>query len=225
MRNLSLAYILVAILEVFAEYSGNHILHFVTKPLLMPVLMILYFLEAKSVMNGFHKKILVAFFFSWLGDIFLMIPVNQELFFLFGLGSFLVTHILYAVAFTNVTFPSNEALLPKKFWILIPLVVYFALLMYSFFPLVPTEMKIPVAVYSCAIAAMSLFAINRYGRVSAPSFKFVLAGALLFMFSDSIIAINKFLFNGTFFLSGVWIMTLYILGQYFIAKGTLRQTA
>jgi hypothetical protein len=45
------------------------------------------------------------------------------------------------------------------------------------------------------------------------------------MFSDSIIALNKFLFDGNLFLSGFWIMILYISGQYLIAKGALEQGA
>jgi uncharacterized membrane protein YhhN len=154
-----------------------------------------------------------------------MIPFNQEIFFLLGLGSFLVAHILYAVCFANVTFKTNEALLPKKFWVLVPLLAYFILLLYSFFSNVPGEMKGPVAVYSLAIATMVVFAVNRYGRVNEKSFALAFAGALLFMFSDSIIALNKFLFDGNLFLSGFWIMILYISGQYLIAKGALEQGA
>jgi hypothetical protein len=50
-----------------------------------------------------------------------------------------------------------------------------------------------------------------------------MAGALLFMLSDSIIAVNKFLYQGELAFAGVGIMLLYISGQYFIAKGASKQ--
>lgn len=223
--NLAIVYLVVALLEIASEVTGNQLLKFISKPLLMPVLMLFYYSNISKPISSFHKKFLIAFFFSWLGDVSLMIPFNQEIFFLLGLGSFLVAHILYAVCFANVTYKSNEALLPKKAWVLVPLLAYFILLLYSFFGNVPGEMKGPVAVYSLAIATMVLFAINRFGRVNEKSFALVLAGALLFMFSDSIIALNKFLFDGHLFMSGFWIMVLYISGQYLIAKGALEQGA
>jgi|JI10StandDraft_1071094.scaffolds.fasta_scaffold441176_2 uncharacterized membrane protein YhhN len=223
--NLAVVYLVVALLEIASEVTGNQLLKFISKPLLMPVLMLFYYSNISKPISSFHKKFLIAFFFSWLGDVFLMIPFNQEIFFLLGLGSFLVAHILYALCFANVTFKNKEALLPKKFWVLVPLLAYFILLLYSFFGNVPGEMKGPVAVYSLAIATMVVFAVNRYGRVNEKSFALAFAGALLFMFSDSIIALNKFLFDGNLFLSGFWIMILYISGQYLIAKGALEQGA
>jgi len=78
-----------------------------------------------------------------------------------------------------------------------------------------------VVVYSTAIATMVLFAINRFHRVNDRSFVLVFIGALMFMFSDSFIAVNKFLHPIAF--SGVWIMSLYSFGQYLIAKGSLAQ--
>jgi uncharacterized membrane protein YhhN len=168
---------------------------------------------------------MVAFVFSWFGDVFLMFVRFNELFFLAGLASFLITHVLYVVCFAKVAIKEEKALLPSKFWILIPLLAYFGLLMRAFFPNVPADMQIPVAVYSATIALMVVFAINRYGRVNDKSFSLVLAGALMFMFSDSLIALNKFLFEGSLSFAGVGIMILYISGQYLIASGSAKQYA
>lgn len=223
MNILVIAYIIIGALEVFAEATGNSTLRFITKPLLMPILMLFYYQSTKLSFSSFHKKILLALFFSWFGDVFLMFVFKSELFFLAGLGSFLLAHIFYFIAFTAVTDKGTEALLPKKAWILTPLIAYFVLLMASFFSAVPSEMKIPVAVYSATIAAMVAMAVNRYKRVNDKSFSLVMAGALLFMFSDSIIAVNKFLYLGDLPFAGVGIMVLYISGQYFIAKGASKQ--
>jgi uncharacterized membrane protein YhhN len=223
MNLLVIAYIIIGAMEVLAEATGNSTLRFVTKPLLMPVLMLFYHQSTKLTFSSFDKKIMMALFFSWFGDVFLMFVFKNELFFLAGLGSFLLAHIFYVIAFTAVTNKSAEALLPKKAWILIPLIAYFVMLMVSFFSKVPGEMKIPVAVYSATIAAMVAMAVNRYKRVNDKSFSLVMAGALLFMLSDSIIAVNKFLYQGEMAFAGVGIMVLYISGQYFIAKGASKQ--
>ncbi|MFN8310628.1 MAG: lysoplasmalogenase [Chitinophagales bacterium] len=216
-------YILLAILEVFAEFSSNNTLRFLTKPLLMPVL-VAFLISASATPWQQHIKLLIAaFFFSWIGDVALMFVFKNPNFFLLGLVGFLITHLLYAVVFSKVSDRSKTPLLQSRWWILIPLAIYFAALISVIFPPVPADMKIPVAVYSTVIAIMVVFAINRYGRVSDASFAQVTAGALLFMFSDSIIAINKFVFNEQFFLAGVWIMILYTAGQYLIAKGILSQ--
>jgi uncharacterized membrane protein YhhN len=69
---------------------------------------------------------------------------------------------------------------------------------------------------------MLIAAINRYGKVSRLSFILVLAGAVLFVISDSLIALNKFGFPFVF--SGVAVMTTYIAAQYLIVTGVLKQS-
>jgi uncharacterized membrane protein YhhN len=64
-------------------------------------------------------------------------------------------------------------------------------------------------------------ALNRKNKVSEKSYFTVLAGAILFVFSDSLIAINKFAVGIP--KSGIWIMTTYILAQYLIMSGLLTQ--
>jgi uncharacterized membrane protein YhhN len=223
MKYLSAIYLLIGVLEVAAEALGNDTLRFIAKPLLMPVLILFFYNSVRPSLNKAHKLLMVAFVFSWFGDVFLMFVRFNELFFLAGLASFLITHVLYVVCFAKVAIKEEKALLPSKFWILIPLLAYFGLLMRAFFPNVPADMQIPVAVYSATIALMVVFAINRYGRVNDKSFSLVLAGALMFMFSDSLIALNKFLFEGSLSFAGVGIMILYISGQYLIASGSAKQ--
>ena len=114
----------------------------------------------------------------------------------------------------------------KKFWVFVPLVIYMGAFLSLLVPAINGNEKtqpflITVLVYSTAIAVMVTFAINRFKRVNDKSFALVFVGAMLFMFSDSIIAINKFLHPFT--TAGIFIMILYISGQYLIAKGMLVQ--
>jgi len=231
-------YFAVAAIEIFAEVTDNTTVRFVFKPLLMIVLIVFYIHTVAGGWNKVHKLMRAAFFFSWIGDVALMfVPKNaddavlmglpkNENFFLVGLVGFLITHILYTVAFADVSDKKTQALLPKKLWVMVPLVVYMLSLLSLLVPSINGNEKtqpflIPVLVYSTAIATMVVFAINRYNRVSHKSFALVFGGAFLFMVSDSIIAINKFL--TPFDTASIFIMVLYIGGQYLIAKGTLAQ--
>jgi len=68
---------------------------------------------------------------------------------------------------------------------------------------------------------MSLMALNRFKTVTLPSFSFVFVGSVLFIISDSIIAIDKFLVqipHDRFF-----VMSTYISAQFLIMTGLLKQ--
>jgi uncharacterized membrane protein YhhN len=67
---------------------------------------------------------------------------------------------------------------------------------------------------------MVMVALFRFGKTTAGSFAMVFGGAILFMISDSLIAINKFL--EPLPQSGFWIMTTYIGAQFLIVRGLLR---
>lgn len=226
LKPLEYLYFIIAAIEVLAEITGNNTVRFISKPLLMIVLIAFYMQTVGGKWNKVHQLMRIAFFFSWVGDVALMFVFKNENFFLVGLVGFLITHILYAVAFADVSNKKNKALLSKKFWVIVPLAIYMLALLSLIVPGITGNEKtqaflIPVLVYTAAISTMVVFAINRYGRVNDRSFALVFGGALLFMFSDSIIAINKFLHP--FGVASIFIMILYISGQYLIAKGTLEQ--
>jgi uncharacterized membrane protein YhhN len=80
-------------------------------------------------------------------------------------------------------------------------------------------MKIPVMLYALVITLMAMFALFRYGFTSQKSFVLIFSGALFFMLSDSLLAINKFM--EPFTLASLAIMTTYILAQYLIVEGAI----
>jgi len=59
-------------------------------------------------------------------------------------------------------------------------------------------------------------------NVSLLSYLLVLFGAYLFIISDSLIAINKFIFSSELIFAQPIIMLLYIAGQYFIVRGIIK---
>lgn len=237
-KPLSYLYFLVGAIEVYGEATDNDAIRFFSKPLLMIILIFFYAASVQGPVHKFHKLMIAAFFFSWIGDVALMfVPRNESdlllmgipkapNFFLVGLVGFLIAHVLYCFAFARVLHRNVPALLKRKVWVALPLVIYMAALLTVLVPAISSKAEtkpflVPVLVYSTVIACMVAYALNRYGRVNDQSFALVFGGALLFMFSDSLIAIGKFV--APFDLARVAIMVLYITAQYLIAKGSLKQ--
>ncbi|NJM25768.1 MAG: lysoplasmalogenase [Bacteroidia bacterium] len=81
-------------------------------------------------------------------------------------------------------------------------------------------LKIPVVIYALVLVTMVLSALYRFGKTTTLSFWLVLGGALLFMTSDSLLAINKFI--APLPMAGFWIMLTYGAAQWCIVVGLLQ---
>lgn len=215
--------------ELFVEFAESRLLVFIFKPLMMPALAWYMFraLRGKTV-TLFHKLIYGALFFSWLGDVFLMDAWEGEYWFLFGLAAFLVAHLLYIPAFRKLPLKHERPLLSLRPYAALPLILYFSGLIYSLYRYGNAEffeMQYPVILYALVIMIMVLSALNRKNRVGEVSYSLVFLGALLFMFSDSAIAVTKFTgaLEGRELLARMFIMSTYAIGQYLIVEGCLRQ--
>ena len=193
------------------------------KPLLMLLMMFWY---AKSSTKPL-KILLYALFFSFLGDVFLMFLQLSEHFFLSVLSAFLVTHILYIIIFVKYVDQEKKSILRRRPHLMLPFVLYgLSLISYLYSIATPKfiEMQIPVIVYASVIMVMVITAIARYEKVPQKSFSWVLVGALLFMFSDTLIALNNFssFFDEIKYVARISIMILYFFGQFLIVKGLLK---
>jgi uncharacterized membrane protein YhhN len=183
----------------------------------MPLLMLGYYLETRPT-QVFSRLILMALFFSWLGDIFLMLEYRNALFFIVGLVSFLTAHLLYIYYFASIK-PNTRSFLRKRPVMLLALLAYVVELLYVLWPHLG-GMKVPVLIYGIVIGVMLAFSLWQYGKIPAQAAWLFILGALLFVTSDSMLAINKFKTPITH--GGIWIMGTYILAQYFIAKGSVK---
>ena len=81
-------------------------------------------------------------------------------------------------------------------------------------------MLIPVTIYLLIILTMAFTASRRRGRVNHPSYYLVLCGAVFFIVSDSLIAIDKF--YSEIPLADILIMATYAIAQYLIVLGLLK---
>ena len=78
-------------------------------------------------------------------------------------------------------------------------------------------MKAPVLVYGIVISFMFMLAMHMLFIKKRIAGKWMVIGALLFVISDSILAINKF--YQSFEMAGILIMVTYGLAQFFIVEG------
>lgn len=191
-----------------------------TKPLLMPSLASWFFLATGRLSKPFHQMVFFGLICSFSGDCLLMFADENPDYFLFGLGSFLIAHLFYIAAFWK--FPGWEkGMVMRKWWPLMPVLLYLAAMLFYLWPDLPKAFKMPVAIYSMVICAMFLSALNMKGRVEEKKALWLAFGALLFVLSDSLIAVGKFKEVG---LSpevlSVGIMATYLAGQFLIASSS-----
>jgi uncharacterized membrane protein YhhN len=153
-----------------------------------------------------------ALVFSCLGDV--LLDLDGERLFVQGLLAFLTAHFLYILLFVRnwprPLRPGGGQLL------LVAAILLTSLLLANWFaPSLGTFAK-PVMLYLCVITVMTVTA-----TLAGFSTRWIVAGALLFLISDALIATHKFKtpVPGRDFL--VW--STYYLGQYGIAIGFLRE--
>jgi uncharacterized membrane protein YhhN len=211
-------YLFAAILsgDLISIQLQNTQLQFFFKPLIIPVIIGYLDSQAGSITKGLSKWILAALLFSLLGDILLMFQEKNSIFFLLGLSSFLLAHIFYILFFHLIRVRENIKGNP---WLLVIVVVYYAALISWLSPYLGS-MKIPVRIYGVFISVMFMLALHMLYIRNKTAGKWMMLGALLFIISDSLLAINKF--YQSFEAAGVLIMLTYGLAQIFIVEGAIR---
>lgn len=197
-------------------------LHLSTKPLIVLSLLACVVMNWRSSSKGILGLLMVALLFSLLGDILLM-PSFGEGFFLFGLVSFLLAHLIYIWLFLKV--PARPLEIPfirRNPWMIFLMILYGGW-MYLKVKDGAGEIAWAVLVYIIVIMSMAITAFNRQGAISSRSFRLVVIGALLFMISDSVLAWNRFV--EPIDLSPLYILSTYAFAQLLITRGILEQSA
>lgn len=204
----------IVITDILVTATGNESLLFYIKPLLIPSLM-LYYIFSIGKLNSLSKLLIGGLLFSFLGDMFLL----GDNYFIPGLICFLTTHLLYIIYFI-ITANQSGWHLKKYPLLIIPVSAYTMSLLWLLLPSLGA-LTVPVVIYAVIISIMLLAAINLFTKIKSPAYIYFIAGAALFVLSDSLLAINKF--YQSFQYAGIAIMLTYTLAQYLIVRGSLKQ--
>jgi uncharacterized membrane protein YhhN len=191
-------------IEIAAQYLGPRSIVYIFKPLTM-VFIIGIALFRVCVAKGYRNLIVAALCCSLTGDVFLMLPSDQ---FVPGLVSFLVAHLLYIAAFRTKPLGSLPALFG------LACVAYGCLMLWFLFPHLG-DVRLPVTIYLIIVLLMAWQALSRWATDRNPRTVLAALGAVLFVASDSMIAINRF--YGQFRLADLLILATYFLAQWLIA--------
>jgi len=201
-------------------------LRYVLKPALMPALATAFLdgtrsSRARADFNLLRNGTAAAQAFSWGGDVALL--GTSERSFLTGIGSFFGAHVAYIVAFLLVRgegkdYDTAGLKVACGLWLTIAPLMSFAAGRKD------PALRVPVAAYATILSGM--FASSRMLDPALPqgARRTVQAGTALFLISDSVLAIQKFLLTEPRpFLESV-VMTTYTAAQGLIATGVARAT-
>jgi uncharacterized membrane protein YhhN len=153
-----------------------------TKICLLPLLGAFYVFAAKN----FFIPVLLALFFGWGGDIFLLKSDNDR-FFRLGLLSFLTGHLCYIPSFIFFTAALNIPALVISAAAAVPLALLIHLLIKP-----EKSMNLPTIIYEIIILLMSLSALQLWLFRRDNWGLLVFTGSLCFLISDTLLAYFTF---------------------------------
>jgi uncharacterized membrane protein YhhN len=169
--------------SVYFQLGHETELFIVFKPL-TTILIIVALTRFGSRQNvRFYYSMLVALCACLLGDIFLL----KDAYFVFGLGAFLFGHLMFAYAF--VSFGGFKTH-PLSLLVLGMIGGGFYIYIYPSLG----SLSVPVLIYMTVIILMAWQGVNMAFWQKTPLTLCIAVAVVLFMISDGVIAINKFIF-------------------------------
>lgn len=208
-----ISFTVITIIDLYLIKTSQEGKRVWTKPLIIPILALLYIYFIKQI----NITLLLALFFSFAGDTFLLFS-EKKLFFQLGLFSFLTSHILYICTFTAHL---SLEMIPVTTYILltIPYLVYALGFLKTLRPYIGHYL-IPVILYVVTIVGMSYTSLLRFWFIQGLSFWLPFLGSLFFVISDSQLAIRNFRYGQK--KGWVTVMLTYVLGQLLIVLGFMK---
>jgi uncharacterized membrane protein YhhN len=171
---------------------------------ILPLIVLVVAVARTPVFSG-KTLLLLALLFSASGDVLL-----EQGHFILGVGAFLIAQLHYGI-FYACNWSSVKTRWPISVFILICMLI-------MVFLLAPHlgELKLPVFAYLTVIGLMGILAMQ-----SNMPLRWSVSGVLVFILSDSFIAIDRFLHPLP--LGGYFIMTSYYGAQWMIIQGALNK--
>ena len=145
-----------------------------------------------------------------------MFEERKSIFFLLGLSAFLIAQVFYIIFFHNIRM--REYIRGNALFLLL-VIVYYSILISVLSPYLG-DMKLPVRIYGVVLSFMLMLAMHTMLGKNKKAGLWMMLGAILFVISDSLLALNKFL--TAFNYAGIIIMVSYGFAQLFITEGAVK---
>jgi len=201
---LSCTFLAIAVAALlWAELKLSRLGVWLAKPIASTLFVIIALL-AGALESSYGQLILLGLLLSWLGDVFL-IP-KRQLFFIVGLGSFLLAHVAFSGAFLL----QPLAILPLA--LAAPAMVIVAIIVLRWlWPNLPRNFRPAVVSY---LGAISLMVVLASGTIGAAGLHLVI-GAVMFAASDIFVARDRFVSPSV--ANRLWGLPLYYAAQLIFA--------
>lgn len=204
-----LFFVMASILDIIGIIFKIPMLVYIFKPLIIFSLLFLYVFSLPKRLKWY----VIALEFSFFGDVLLMF--SGEVFFILGLVSFLLAHILFIKI---VIYRIGKTKLNQVLAASIPFAIIFGLLINTLKDSL-NEMLIPVVIYGLVISAFGTVSLIYFLKTKTKSSLLMLVGAVIFIISDATLAINKF--HSPSHSLEIVVMTTYVIAQYFIFRSMI----
>jgi len=218
----TVAFILISALTILGDVLAIWWLHYSAKPLIMMFLLGFVWQQHRDGAYPDQRWLMTGMIFALMGDVCLMIQETDL--FMPGLGAFLLMQLCYSRVFYR-SMRQHGSVRSSRFvgLMLLLFMLYDTAFLYLLRPAFTGKPALaglwwPVVAYAACLSLMGLLATLQPKR---PAYGRVAAGALLFILSDSLIAINKFLFPLPG--SALLVMSTYAAAQYLIMTGVVHQ--
>jgi len=207
---LLILYALFFLLNTAAEgFSFRKKTRSLSTPLLMPLL-IIWILST----GARPWLLIVGLLGATLGDILLMYPENRNRkFFLFGIFSFTLTHVVYIVYFLRLW---ERVSIPVYFWVAAFFLSAATLTLFLRINKNLKKLTFPVAAYSLLLLVTAIIILFSYSYLSLNQYIRALAGILLFLISDA--ALSQDWFIQEFRTARPIAMGTYIIAQFLLVS-------
>lgn len=172
-------FIISSSIHLYASLIQNRILRALTKGFILPSLMLLYISKADPIEITF----LLALFFSWLGDLFLIIPGTKT--FAMGGVSFGVSHLFFSYSYIKHMGETHSLLMILIMVVAIIYIVSTLIIFKHLKKYLPTVLIIPMFAYLLANATMGSTAFSLLISNTSLASITIFVGALSFYISDA----------------------------------------
>ena len=229
-------FFLFALLNILGEAIGSELIRIYTKPFLMPLLGVWFAQNTYYHTGKWRSLVLGAIIFSLLGDSMLMVVENPSmggdtLLFVAGLAAFAVSHLLYGKFFA-LQYPEGKRAAGRTTGLQAIFFIGFLTTALVILPAIDDLQMWPydryeqyltlsaVIAYSVIILAVAYLIVGLRAHLAPDLHRMLLLGIGLYLFSDTLIAVGKFVFPGmSSQIIRPIIMATYLAAQYLLVRG------